>query len=411
MSLRAVLVAGPDPGHAFNVLGLGVVLAARGHDVTIATGTQHRAATEAEGLRFVELPLLAPTARDRDVGHLIWGRGAQMAPPLADLLRPLRPDVVVSDVLTRSGAFAAELLGVPWAELSPHHLFQPDPGIPPVGMGRAPARTWWRRRSDDRIRRAQQSSLDRGAALEGEMRRRLGLPADGGAPEARLLCTLPALELERSAWPPDAHVVGPMGWEPPWEPLAPPAGTAPLVVVTDSTATTVRRSLAETAIDGLRYADVRLVVTTGRRDLVVDRPGVRIGRAPHGPLLDEAAVAVGPGGGGFVAKSLVRGVPLVVVPLMGDQRETAGRVAYRGVGRSLLPRRCTATTLRLAVERVLTDPRYAERASAVAADARARGLGPDLAAGLVEAAARGAVPPSRGPHGPLPGTGDAGRRG
>ncbi|MBW3620879.1 MAG: glycosyl transferase [Actinobacteria bacterium] len=399
MTLRVALIAGPDPGHAFNALGLGVVLAARGHDVTIGTGTQHQRAAEDAGLRFVELPLLAPTARDGDMGHLIWGRGAEMAPPLAELLRPLRLDVVVSDVLTRAGSFAAELLGVPWVELSPHHLFEPDPAIPPVGMGRAPARTWWRRRSDDRIRRAQQASLDEGAALERDVRRGLGLPPDGGEPEARLLCTLPALELEREDWPAEAHVVGPMGWEPDWPPLAPPEGTAPLVLVTDSTASTVRRSLAETALDGLRHADVRLVVTTGRDDLVVDRRGVRVGRAPHGPLLDAAAVAVGPGGGGFVAKALVRGVPLVVVPLMGDQRETAGRVQHRGLGRQLSPRWCSPTTLRVAVEHVLADPRYTTRAREVAADARARGLGPDLAAGLVEAAARGAVPASAGPHG------------
>ncbi|MBW3657498.1 MAG: glycosyl transferase [Actinobacteria bacterium] len=400
MSLSVALVAGPDPGHAFNVLGLGEVLAARGHDVTIGTGTQHRAATESAGLRFVELPLLAPTDRDHDMGQLIWGRGAEMATPLAELLRPLAPDVVVSDVLTRAGAFAAELLGVPWVELSPHHLFEPDPAIPPVGLGRAPATTWWRRRSDDRIRRAQQASLDHGAELEAEVRRRIGLPPDGPGAEARLLCTLPALELRRQDWPRDAHVVGPMGWEPAWDRLAPPDGTAPLVVVTDSTASTVRRSLAETALDGLRYADVRLVVTTGRDDLDADRAGVRIGRAPHGPLLDEAALAVGPGGGGFVAKALVRGVPLVLVPLMGDQRETAGRVRHRGLGRSLKPRWTTPTTLRLTVEHVLADRTYADRARGVADDARARGLGPDLAAGLVEAAAARDVPPSTGPHGP-----------
>lgn len=388
MSLRIALVAGPDPGHAFNVIGLGATLAGRGHDVTVATGEIHRAAIEAEGCRFVELPLLAPTAGDEDMGHRLWRRAGDMAPPLARRLRPLAPDVVVVDVLTRAGAFAAELLELPWVELSPHHLYDPDPWVPPVGMGRAPARTPWRRRSDARIRVAQARSTAQGAALEREVRARLGLPGDGGAPALRLLCTLPALELPRQRWPADAHVVGPMGWEPPWPPLPPPPQRSrPLVLVTDSTASTVRRSLAATALRGLRHAGVRLAVTTGRKDLEAWPHGAVIGRAPHGPLLDAAAVAVGPGGGGFVGKALVRGVPLVVVPLMGDQRETAGRVRHAGVGVGLDPRLCTATTLRLAVERILTDPRYVRRAGEVAADAQRRGLGPDLAADLVERAA------------------------
>jgi UDP:flavonoid glycosyltransferase YjiC (YdhE family) len=381
--MRVALVAGPDPGHAFNAIGVGATLARRGHDVTVATGTPHRTAVEGEGCRFVELPLLAPTSGDHDLGHRLWRRAGEMAPPLAERLRPLRPDVVVADVLTRAGAFAAELLGVPWVELSPHHLYDPDPWVPPVGLGRRPARGRWRRRSDDRIRRAEAESRAAGAVLERETRALLGLPAGGGAPALRLLCTLPALELPRRHWPADTHLVGPVGWEPPWPPLVPPDGPAPLVVVTDSTASTVGRSLAATALAGLRHAGVRLVVTSGRDDLTPWPVGCAVGRTPHGPLLDRAAVAVGPGGGGFVGKALVRGVPLVVVPLLGDQREAAGRVRHAGLGVGLRPGLCTPATLRLAVERVLTDPDYRRRAEAVAADARRRGLGAGLAADLV----------------------------
>ncbi len=277
-TLSVGVVAGPDPGHAFNAIGLGAELVRRGHDVTVATGTPHREAIEREGGRFLELPHLAPTAGDDDMGYRLWRRAGEMAPPLADLLRPRDLDVVVVDVLTRAGAFAADLLDVPWVELSPHHLFDPDPLVPPVGLGRGPARTPWRRRSDDHIRELQRVSLEAGAALEAEVRRQIGLPATGGDPRARLLCTLPALELPRERWPTDAHVVGSLGWEPPWPPLSPPPGDAPLVVVTDSTASTIRRSLAETALAGLVHAGVRLVVTTGRDDLDV-WPCRRGGRA------------------------------------------------------------------------------------------------------------------------------------
>jgi UDP:flavonoid glycosyltransferase YjiC (YdhE family) len=48
-------------------------------------------------------------------------------------------------------------------------------------------------------------------------------------------------------------------------------------------------------------------------------------------LLAEAALAVGPGGGGFVAKAAAAGVPMVVVPGHGDQREAAARLREAGV--------------------------------------------------------------------------------
>lgn len=378
---HVAIVAGPDPGHAFPCIALACALRDRGHRVTVATGTVHRAAVRGEGLEFLELPLLAPTSRDADLGHRLWGRAVEMAPPLAAGLAADPPDLVVADVLTRAGAFAAELLGRPWVELSPHHLMDPAPDVPPVGLGRRPSRSPWRRRDDARIRRLQARSFASGRRQEQAARDRLGLPADGGRPRARLLATLPGLEHPREHWPPDAHLVGAMEWDPPWPALEPPPGEGPLVVATDSTASTLGASLGRLALDGLRDTGVRLVVTSTRGDLVC-WPGAVVGRAPHGPLLDRAAVAVGPGGHGFVARALRRGVPLVTVPAIGDQRETAGRIRHAGAGLRVAPPRVTARRLRWAVLRVVHDPRFAIAARRIGDGAR--GLGPGYAAGLVE---------------------------
>lgn len=382
--MRVAVVAGPDPGHAFPCLAVACALRDRGHDVLVATGTGHAAHVEGEGLTFVELPLLRADGPDRDIGHRLWRRPVEMAPPLAERLRPHRPDVVVVDVLTRAGAFAAELVGAPWVEVSPHHLMDPDPAVPPVGLGRATSDRPWRRWDDGRIRRAQEASLAAGRGMERAARRDLGLPADGGAARARLLATLPALEPDRETWPRDAHVVGPLEWEPPWPPLDPPPGDAPLVVVTDSTASTIRGSLAGVAARGLRGAGLRVVVTTGRAD-VPGATDVVVGRGGHAALLDQAAVAVSPAGHGFVGKALVRGVPVVAVPLAGDQRETSGRLRHTGSGVWLPPWALAQATLRLAVLRAVHDPRLREAAQRVGASGR--GLGAGRAAELVERAA------------------------
>ncbi|MDX1657783.1 MAG: hypothetical protein R3343_03080 [Nitriliruptorales bacterium] len=383
--MHIVLVSGPDPGHALPVLGLAAALRRRGHDVTVATGRDHRPACERADVRFLELPLLAPTPHDEDVGFRLWGRAAQMTPPFVERLSQLTPIAgVVTDTLTRTGAFAAELLGVPWIELSPHHLMEPSDHLPPIGLGRTPDPPWWRRYDDARLRRRQRESIAAGEEEARAARRELGLPAASEPPLARLLATVPALEYPRPDWPDDAHIVGSLAADPPWSPLRLPAGRDPLVVVTDTTASGSYPSIAALTVDALGDLPLRVVATTDEQ--VSSRPGVVVGRGPHGPLLDEADLAVGPGGHGFVTKALVRGVPLMLVPLAGDQRETAARVRWAGVGRSLSRgwlqvAAAARRTIRWEVLRVLGDPGYAEAARRAAQESS--GLGPDHAAGLV----------------------------
>lgn len=379
---RVVLVAGPDPGHVLPVLGLARALRGRGHETTVATGTQHEQLVLDEGHRFVSLPLLDPTQDDGDFGHVLWRRAGQMAPPLRDLLVPLDPHVVVTDTLTTVGAFVADLLGVPWVEVSPHHLTDPDPLVAPVGAGLPPARTPRRRRDDARIRAAQAADIAAGHRLRDEVRAGIGLGTQT-PPRARLLQTLPGLEPRRRTWPSNAVVVGQLAIDLPLLPLRPPAGDGPVVLVTDSTASGVERALGPLAVEGCTGRGWRVVVTTGRSDLA-PRDGVTLGRGPHEPLLDVADVAVGPGGGGFSAKALVRGVPLVVVPLGGDQLETAGRVAHSGAGVWLPEDRATPDSLAAAVARVLGDGTH--RAAARRLAAGAAGLGPRFAAQVVERA-------------------------
>src|SRR6478735_8036333 len=97
--MRVAVVAGPDPGHAFPALALCLEFLAAGDDATLLTGTE-------------------------------WLDTARIA-----------------------GVGAVELLGVPWVELSPHPLYRPSAGLPPVGSGLAPG-TGLRGRLRDAVLRA-----------------------------------------------------------------------------------------------------------------------------------------------------------------------------------------------------------------------------------------------------------------
>lgn len=363
------LVAGPDPGHALPVFGLATRLRAAGHVVQVLTGRGHERTAAAHGIKCAQLPLLAAAAQDADLGAALWQRAADMAPPLAAMLAPSRPDLIVADTLTRCGGFAAQLLGIPWVELVPHHVCDPDPALPPIGLGWRPDAPVRLRVLERAILRRQERSRalgDRHAAIAA---RSIGLRVVR-PPVHRLVATLPSLEYRRPTWPVATTLIGPVAIDPQAPPLAPPVGTAPLVVVTDSTAGEVDAGLGALALEALADEPLRLVVTSAhlapRR-----RASVVVGQGPHEPLLAVADLAVGHGGAGFVGKAARAGVPLVTLPLQGDQREAAARLAWQGTGRTVVRRRRSAARLRAAVRRHLADPVARQSAQHLAREAAA----------------------------------------
>ena len=388
------MVAGPDPGHLFPLLAISEQLVAAGHDVVVVTGEDRRGDVEGGGFAYRRLPLEWPDDRHADLGFRLWELGGRLAPATASVLDDVDPDVVVVDTLTQSGAMAAELAGRPWIEVVPHHLPDLDPAIPPVGLGRRPGGGPLRRFDDQRLRSLMALSIAGGASHRDRVRRQLGLVGEG-RPVVRLVASLPSLEYPRSRWPADTHLVGPLGWEPPWAPLEPPMGTEPLVVVTDSSASTVPWQLGAFALDAVRHTGVRLAVVS-KGDLQPWPSRCVVGWGPHGPLLDEAAVAIVPGGAGVLGKAFSRGVPVVTVPIHGDQQESSARVVHAGAGRRVQWWQRSRRWLRTAVLAVLADDRYRRAAGRLADEAAA--LGPARAAELVDAVAAGRRPVALGPQ-------------
>jgi UDP:flavonoid glycosyltransferase YjiC (YdhE family) len=289
-------------------------------------------------------------------------------------LRDLAPDLVVSDVITVCGGLAAELLGVPWVELTPSPLYRPSKGLPPIGSGLAPGVGWRGRLRDSVMRALSARSWQQGVHQRAEARVEIGLPADDPGPRRRLVATLPALEVPRPDWPEEAAVVGPLHFEPTEAVLKIPAGSGPVVVVAPSTAVTGTDGLAEVALEALRPGETlpdgaRVAVSRlGGSDVTVP-PWAVVGLGRQDELLAHADLVICGGGHGLVAKALLNGVPMVVVPGGGDQWEIANRLVRQGSARLVRPLK--AESLVAAVDEVLSTPRYrdaARRAGASIAD-------------------------------------------
>jgi UDP:flavonoid glycosyltransferase YjiC (YdhE family) len=239
-----------------------------------------------------------------------------------------------------------------------------------MGSGLAPG-TGLRGRLRDSVMRALTArSWRAGLRQRAVVRAEIGLPARDPGPRRRLIATLPALEVPRPDWPAEAVVVGPLHFEPTERVLDIPPGPGPVLVVAPSTASTGTEGLAEVALRCLIPGETlpsgsRLVVSRlGGPDLPVP-PWAVVGLGRQADLLAHADLAICGGGHGMVAKTLLAGVPLVLVPGGGDQWEIANRVVRQGSGELIRP--LGADALVGAVGRVLSSPRYREAARAAGA--------------------------------------------
>jgi UDP:flavonoid glycosyltransferase YjiC (YdhE family) len=392
--LRVLVAAFGDPGHVFPAIALGRALARRGHEVTVETWEERRAAVEGAGLGFAaaeEYRTFPPPEPETDDGR----HAADAARALLPLIERLDPAVVVADILTLAPTLAAEAAGVPLATLVPHIYPVVEPGLPFFAVGLRRARTPVGRAIWKAGQRAIDVGLEHGRRDLNGQRERLGLaPLErfhgGISPDLALVATYPQLEYPR-AWPAGVHVTGPMPFEVPHPEVELPAGDAPLVLVAPSTAHDAENHLVRTALAALADEPVRIVATTNRvrpqRPIAVPPNAVLVDWLSYSQLMPIAALVISHGGHGTVARALGAGAPVLISPITGDMGETAMRIAWAGAGLSLPWRLCRPGPLRWAARRVIADPSFRARSREIAGWGATHD-GADRGAELVEELAR-----------------------
>ncbi|HEX6689443.1 MAG TPA: nucleotide disphospho-sugar-binding domain-containing protein [Solirubrobacterales bacterium] len=391
---RFLVAAFGDAGHVFPAIALGKALAGRGHAVTIETWEERRAAVEGAGLDFAaaeEYRMFPPPEPDSAEGT----HAAEAARALLPLLEEMRPDVVVSDILTLAPALAAEVAGVPRATLIPHIYPVVEPGLPFFAVGLRPPRTPLGRSVWRAGQRALNIGLEHGRNDLNRQRERLGLaPTErfhgGISPELALVGTFPQLEYPRN-WPAGVEVTGPMSFEVPHPEIDLPEGDDPLVLVAPSTAHDSRNHLVRTALEALADEPVRVVATTNRvvpqDPIEVPANAILVDWLSYSQLMPAASLVISHGGHGTVARALAAGTPLLISPYVGDMSETAMRIDWAKAGLSLPRRLCRPRPLRWAARQILAEPSFTARAGELAAWARTHD-GAERGAELVEQLAR-----------------------
>jgi UDP:flavonoid glycosyltransferase YjiC (YdhE family) len=292
-----------------------------------------------------------------------------------ELIRSADPQVVVADILTVAAALAAELEERPWITLVPHVMPMGQAGFPVYALGAVPPRTplgerLWRSTRPLLMRGEEQGRMELNGARE-----RVGLAplshVHGGISRMlALVATFPQLEYPRGEAEPWMRVTGPLLWEQPYGDVEPPPGSDPLVLVAPSTSQDPEHRLLRAALEGLANEPVRVLAATNRRPApsppAVPANARVVDWLSYARTMPRCQAVVCHAGHGTLVRALACGVPAVACPHAGDQAENAARVRWAGVGVSLPRRFHTSRGVRLAVRRLLADPRYAQRAGALA---------------------------------------------
>jgi UDP:flavonoid glycosyltransferase YjiC (YdhE family) len=361
-----------------------------GHHIRVMADPAMRSEVEASDFAFVTWRR-APTGTAADpvdvsdiqdfLRRAVFDPAALYAADIRDEIGRVPTDaVLVLDVLF-GGALGAEASGVPFALLSPHVSLRPLPGMPPVTSGLGQPKTPEQRAEIDAANARQAETLN--AFLPGLNRARadLGLPLLADVfdlfdrANRLLLATSRAFDFEADSLPDNFRYVGPLldvpnwsksleteAWRAPWSARS----GRPRALIACSTGAQGQRDMFQRIIGAMQAVEIDALATAGPNLDVADLRApnnVHLVRgAPHDLIMKDVSMVISQGGHGTTTRSLINGLPQLILPMGRDQAANAARIEAKGAGLQLPPTASEAD-IAAAVNRLIAEPQFRMAAS------------------------------------------------
>jgi UDP:flavonoid glycosyltransferase YjiC (YdhE family) len=289
--------------------------------------------------------------------HVLLGSVVDTTHALVRAARACRAQLIVGDLFAPAAGLAADLAGLPWVSLS----CSPVPALDAYRVFLPP-------HAVDSF--ASDSTLDE-----------LGLAGDGGNLLGRIspyLHLIPTTTRLAGCLPPPGRCafVGPLV---PLPPSSRPAPDEPIAIAVTAS-TNPPATLGSRIFVQRRYvaAAAEAIDSLGARAVMAAQPAGRSAGGPHSAgwvahdeVFDRCTAVVTHAGWGTVSRALVRGLPLVLVPVIGDQEYIAARCSALGVGIALDGTSMTVADMRSAIREVIVNPTYRKTAAELAVELRA----------------------------------------
>lgn len=407
-SLHIACICDPGPSHVMACKAIAHELQSRGHRVTFFQAAELRPKfPPGEGFGFSPLPNHGFSAESyvELVGHQqgvsirnFLDYAAKSAVMLCEeaprALQAAGVDGAITDISEPGGATAAEAAGLPFVTISNALPLHSDPDVPPDFLPWRYHDAWWariRNRIGYAVRDALISPLHR---VLNRYRRSWKLrpyrsPDDSFSRIAQITQLVAEFDLPRKHLPPYFHYVGPYRREPetdisfPWERL----DGRRFIYASLGNVFGGRADLWRAIIDGCSQLNAQLVISLGgRRAELPQLPagGIVVQYAPQVRLLNRAAVAITHAGLNSVMEAAAAEVPVLAIPITGDQFGVAARIAHTKMGEVVPASNCDGPRVAAAARSILGTHAFRERASIIR-DAIDRTHGAADAAVIIEA--------------------------
>ncbi len=401
---RIVVATTPFHGHVAALAPIVRALVERGNDVVWYSGEKYRQRIMETGAAHA--PMSAATDYDdQDLGatfpgwegldglqalkfmikHVCTDAVPGQIEDLRTILSDFPAEVILADTTFLGSRWLHELGGPPWATFNQLPLTISSCDTAPFGTGLPPAASRLGRARARVLHELFSRIVFRDVSRYTDQKRaELGLPPTGAyvmdnqvSPFLYLQGSAEAFEYPRSDLPSQVHFIGPVLPGAPEDFVRPDWWSdlhdeRPVVHVTQGTLATQAEQLIAPTIRALADDDVLVVATTGggtaeglRSDQLPDNVRVE-SFVPHAHLLPHVDLMITNGGFNGVQMALSHGVPLVAGGVTEDKPEVCARIDWAGVGINLKTAEPGEQKIREAVQTVLSEPGYRQRARKLA---------------------------------------------
>ena len=385
---KALFLSLPLHGHINPSLPLVRELVARGDEILYYSAEAFAAKVEQTGARYrpYRNAFLADITRlPERLEELSWLLMQVTDDLLAhdlDALRAERPDYLIADSIAPWGQWLGEALGVPVVT-----------SVSTFAINRrvlAYALSHGVRPKSPRIVLSKMRHIAKSIWLGRRLSRRHGVKGPGitglvyGRSDLNIVYTSSLFQPFADTFDDRFQFVGPtlapldqVREKPPAE-TAGPSRKPALVYVSLGTLFNADATFYGNCFEAFRDMDVQAIMSIGSNVSAASlgQPPPNVSVQPYVPqleVLQRASAFVTHGGMNSVSESLYYGVPLVVIPQMGEQETVGRRVEELGAGLYLAKRDVTAARLRESVGRALAESRFREQAAVVQQSFRAAG--------------------------------------
>lgn len=388
------IICPPGTGHLNPMCALGYELRQRGHEVALFGLPDVEPYATAAQLEFypiatAQYPVGSTRRSQERLGELdgipallytidLFRQGTEVVlQEVPSVCRRSGVEALLIDQALFEGSTIAEYLHLPFITICNALLLNSEPNVPPSLLGWDYDPSWW-----GRLRNQTGTNLLKLAGIPVQLivnryRHRWGLKLLSNNDYDKIWSTRaiisqqpPSFEFPRQELPDYFHFVGPLSNAAaradipfPWEKLT----DKPLIYASLGT---LQNKIIWIFIQ-IAYAclglDVQLVISLGGASEpkalgYVPGAPIVVKAAPQLALLKRASLCITHAGMNTTLECLSNGVPMLAIPITNDQPAVAARIAWTKTGEVVDLNNCTVDALKIAIQKVLSQPKYQQNA-------------------------------------------------